>query len=129
MPVPPPQRIYATPTPAPSESNPMPPAAAPSTKPEGAATPGVKESSSYYGSLATAGSGDPSRLDRCSIGFWNGTQREVTLKVQGQLYRLPAGRGLTLDLPRRFIWQMEDREPKLEELPSSQSALDIVMRR
>jgi hypothetical protein len=129
--------VYATPTPAPPQgalpgaapvpSGPMPPA--------GSGTPGVRESSSYYdayaataagSSLPRVGRGIPA-TERSSVGFWNSTPRELVLRVDGAVYRLAAGQGMTLDLPRRFTWQLDERAPKAEEL--SEAAIDIVIRR
>ena len=117
-----PQRIYAQPVPA--------PASPPRIQPVPSATPpGVKESSSFYDAYAVVSEKRGSSGDRCSIGFWNTTGRNMTLRVQGQGHLLAAGKGLTLELPRRFTWQVDDRPVETVEVPARDSALDVVIRR
>jgi hypothetical protein len=129
--------VYATPTPAPPQgalpgTAPVPPGPMP---PAGAGTPGVRESSSYYDAYAATAAAAPlpregrrtPSTERSSVGFWNNTPREMVLRVDGAGYRLAAGQGMTLDLPRRFTWQIDERAAKAEEL--SEAAIDIVIRR
>jgi hypothetical protein len=128
--------VYATPTPAPPQGTlpgtaPVPPGPMPP-----AGTPGVRESSSYYDAYAaTATSSLPAAREgranllneRSSVGFWNSTPRDMVLRVNGAAYRLTAGKGMTLDLPRRFTWQIDERAARAEEL--NEAAIDIVIRR
>ena len=137
-----PARLYATPTPAPPLANPGGPGAPiplrPQPAPPGEAAPppapapgapGVTErtSSSYYDAYAAAGV--PAAGENCSIGFWNNTPRTIRLNVQGKDHELAAGRGLTLELPRQFVWQVDGRAPRAENLAAAAPALDIVIRR
>lgn len=130
--------VYATPTPAPPEG--IPPAAPGPMPPAGSTpgTPGVRESTSYYDAYGATATNPPSPLphsregrgillERSSVGFWNSTPRDMFLRVDGLAYRLAAGKGLTLDLPRRFTWQIDERAAKAEEL--REDAVDIVIRR
>jgi len=63
------------------------------------------------------------------VAFWNLTDRELSLKIDGDARRLPRGKSVTLDLPPQFVWQIDGREPKTERVPSTESALEIVIRR
>jgi hypothetical protein len=36
---------------------------------------------------------------------------------------------VTVDLPRTFVWQVDQREPRTETVPADRSALEIVIRR
>jgi len=83
-------------------------------------------SASFYDAYAAAGA---STGVTCAIGFWNNTGRPVRLNVQGQGHELAPGRGLTLDLPRQFVWQVDNRPPRAENLAAAAPALDIVIRR
>jgi len=106
---------YAKPSPAP---------------PSGSAAPGVDESrrSNYFDAYAVE---KPSAgaTDRCTVGFWNQSAQEVTVTVDGQPRTLQRGQGVTLDLPRRFVWQIAGRESVQETIAGVQSGVDIVIRR
>jgi hypothetical protein len=122
----PPARIYATPSPAPPSPQPIRPMPVPA-----APAPGVRETQSLYldpGNPAVAEL-RPAVSDRRSVAFWNSTGRPIALKVHGQVHWIAAGRGLTLELPRRFLWQIDDRESQQTELTGPETVLDIVIRR
>jgi hypothetical protein len=70
----------------------------------------------------------PSVDDRCRVGFWNVSGRDVTIKVNGESRRLPRNRAVTLELPRDFVWQLEDREVRREQVPSGQPTFEIILR-
>jgi hypothetical protein len=67
--------------------------------------------------------------DRAEVGFWNLTDRDLTLHVDGQNRILPRGKNLPLALGREFVWQIDGREPRRQTLEKDQSALEIVIRR
>jgi hypothetical protein len=67
--------------------------------------------------------------DRCSVAFWNLSAQDLTLKVDGQKRILPRGKSLTLELDRKFVWQVEGREPEAERVPANETGLEIVIRR
>src|SRR5262249_59198819 len=67
--------------------------------------------------------------DRCKVGFWNVTGRDVTLTINGQARRLPRDRAVTLDLGHKFVWQLDQREPRSEVVPAEQATFEVVLRR
>jgi hypothetical protein len=133
-----PPRIFATPVPAPASTPPgtSPPSANPAPAQPTPAQPspappksGVNEAQSFYDAYAAEPRGGVKKYDLVSVGFWNNTSRAVVLRVQGQVQTLPAGRGVTLDLPRQFVWQVDGREAQVLSLPAAQAGTDIVLRR
>jgi hypothetical protein len=131
-------QTFARPTAAPPSSTtetPAPPLAVPQA-PKSPAPPSptrssdVRESRSYYD--AYAGSPRDSTKpagDRCTIGFWNLTGGNLTIKVDGQARSLPQGKNLQVEAGRQFIWQVEGRDPQRESIAAGESALEIVIRR
>jgi hypothetical protein len=120
----PPPRIFATPTPAPPAAPPggQPP---PSQQP-----PGVGESRSFYDAYGVAVREESSASpERVSIGFWNHSSKDVVLKVDGQPRTLSHGQSVLLTLPRQFVWQIDERQPRNERVPAGQAGVDIVIRR
>jgi hypothetical protein len=66
--------------------------------------------------------------DRCKVGFWNLTGRDVTLKIDGRQQTIPKNRSLTLDLNRSFAWQMDQGETVTERVPDEQTAHEVLLR-
>jgi hypothetical protein len=90
----------------------------------------VTESRSYYDTYAVVLKDASKPLgDRCSIEFWNLTNKDLTLKVDGQTHVLARGKSLGLDAGRHFVWQIEGREVNKENIATGESALEIVIRR
>jgi hypothetical protein len=119
---------FAVPSPAPPATSPPPYGTPSPATPAGAPKPGVSESSSsstaYY--AGPTGAADPSV---CTVAFWNRSDRDVTLLVDGQRWRLPRSKGLTLDLPRAFAWQTDGRDTHQEQVPADSPGMEIVIRR
>jgi hypothetical protein len=84
--------------------------------------PTVTESRSKSGGYAATGG------DRCKVGFWNLTGRDVTLKIDGRQQTIPKNRSLTLDLDRSFAWQMDQGEIVTERVPDEQTAHEVLLR-
>lgn len=116
---------YAVPTPAPPSQTVEPPL----EKPGGTSGPKVTESRAAAPAIlpATAQKAPPEK-DRCRVGFWNVSGRDVTLTINGQARLLPRDRSLTLDLGRQFIWQVDARPAQTERVPADNSTLEIVVR-
>jgi hypothetical protein len=92
--------------------------------------PEVSESHSYYDAYNVAPRATDRRApDRYAIGFRNLSGREVTLLVAGRSTLLQPGQTLSVQLPRRFAWQVVGRDPQSQTLPEGESALEIVLRR
>jgi hypothetical protein len=66
--------------------------------------------------------------DRCTVSFWNQGDRDLTLRIEGQARVLARGRGLTLDLPREFVWQTDGRPAQTERIPAGETNREIPLR-
>jgi len=139
-PTPPPRatEIYARPTPAPPSTAPA-TAAPPLAVPEAPRTPAppsprrtsdVRESQSYYDTYAGTPP-DPAKPagDRCTVGFWNLSSRDLTIKINGQAHSLPRGKSLQVDVGRLFVWGVDGRELQQESIAQGESAIEVVIRR
>jgi hypothetical protein len=88
------------------------------------------ESQSYYDAYPVpARERSPATANRAEVSFWNLTDRDLSLRVDGQTRLLPRGRNVPMTLPREFTWQLDGREPKPETLGRDDAALEIVIRR
>lgn len=85
--------------------------------------PTIIESRSLGGSYAQG-----STKERCKVGFWNLTGRDVTLKVDGQLRMLAKDRAVTLELDRAFVWQIDQRDSVSERVPEEQPFHEVILR-
>ncbi len=123
--------LLATPTPAGPSSTAEPPLApgGKSSAPPAPGQPGIREAR-YYDTYAVAPStsSKPSG-DHCSVGFWNLTNRDISVKVAGRNHVVPSRKNLTLDLERQFAWQVEGRNAETAQVPDSESGLEIVIRK
>lgn len=121
-------RPYAVPAPAgPSSAPPLPPR---TPEPPLNPKPGVSESRSYFDATTVAAQAAPPLAgERCTVGFWNLTDKDVRLATGSQVFFLPRGKSLRLDMGRQFVWRVDERAPQTEQIPSSESALEIVIRR
>jgi len=117
---------YAQPTPAPPSEQPI--GAEPATKKPG--RPVVIESLNYYDSYALApGKGSSVSTESGTLALWNLTNREVTVKVDGRSHTLEPGKNLTLTVGRKFVWQVDGREPQTERIATGEVGIEIVLRR
>jgi hypothetical protein len=121
---------YAQPTAAPPSEGPISterPGASAAKKPGG---PTVSENLGYYDSYALApDKRGTASSDRGTLVLWNLTDHEVTLRVEGQAHSLAAGKSLTLAVGRRFVWQLEGRDPQTETIATGEVGMEIVIRR
>jgi hypothetical protein len=70
----------------------------------------------------------PLLKDRCRVGFWNLTGRDVTLTVDGKTWTLPRDRATTLDLDRQFTWHADQQTQRNVSVPDGQSTFEVVIR-
>jgi len=66
--------------------------------------------------------------DRCRVGFWNQSGRELKLVVAGHLHLVPHDRAVTLDVPRTFVWQIDQQPARTENIAAERTTYDIVLR-
>jgi hypothetical protein len=101
-----------------------------SESPKVGESPRVSETHSYFDAYPVAPrAGEKPNATHCAVGFWNLTDHDVRLTVAGQSYPLGRGQNMKLDLDRQFVWRVDQREPQNEQIPASESALEIVIRR
>jgi hypothetical protein len=139
---PPPAGPYANPSPAPPSQSPLaaPPATpAPPLAPSlpmqkvqeerSSNAPGVEDPHFYdLYPVATRNPNKPAG-ERSSVAFWNLSDRDLTLKVAGQIRTLPRGQKVGLELARKFTWQVDERQPREETVAVTDPGLEIVIRR
>ncbi len=114
---------YAAPTAAP-------PSAEPSREAPAPRQPRVSESPSYYDVYAVAPRDTAeASSERCSASFWNLTDRDLTITVEGQSRVVPRGKSLPLAVGRKFVWQVQGREAQTQQVTTGESSLEIVIRR
>ncbi len=75
----------------------------------------------------TSGS-TPIPKDRCRVGFWNLSGRDVTLTIDNRAMTLAKDRALTIDLDRQFAWQADQQPQHVERIPEGQTTHEIVIR-
>lgn len=125
-----PAPVYAAPPPAYAPPAPACPSPAPLEPPMPPArpAPAVSESPSQARAPAvTTTAAKPSPI--VQVSFWNYSNQDVTLRVDGQARILARGRGLTLDMPREFVWQVNDRTEETERVPAEKPGVQIVIGR
>jgi hypothetical protein len=129
----------AQPTPAPPSGTPStrpmmetkePPLTNPMT-PEPKSTkraPAIIESRSLGGDYAEGTTKVKGLGDRCKVGFWNVSGKDVRLRVGEREYNLARNRAITLDLDRQFAWQIGQREATAESVPNNQAFFEVIIR-
>ena len=110
---------YATPKPAPASET--------SEPPLDTSKPKVTESRTHGAKYVAAKAPKNAKDDRCRVGFWNITGRNVTILIDGQSRSLARNQSLTLELARTFNWQMDGRQ-QAERIPDGQGTHEIVLR-
>jgi hypothetical protein len=78
--------------------------------------------------LGTFTPGKSPTPDRCRVGFWNLTGRDVTVQVEGKSVVVLRDKAVTLDLDRQFIWQIAGQTQHIERVPEGQPTYEVIMR-
>ena len=86
--------------------------------------PTVTESRSTSRSIASS----EFSTDRCKVGFWNLTGRDITLRVDGQPRTLAKNHAVTLELARTFSWQIDGERTTNELVPAEQAFHEVILR-
>jgi hypothetical protein len=74
------------------------------------------------------GSPSTSSKDRCKVGFWNLTGRDVTLTIAGKSWTVARNRTITLDLEHEFSWQTNEGPQQAERVPDGNATHEVVIR-
>lgn len=91
---------------------------------------GVLETRSYYDAYpVVARAAEANAGKRFAVGFWNLSDRDAEVKVEGQARLIPRGQKWTVELPREFRWEITGRGQNRETVPENEAGLEIVLRR
>ena len=83
-----------------------------------------------YDTYKVAGDSEGSKNSQeASICFWNLTDRPLTLRANGRTYSLDKDQNVSVNLPRKFLWQVGGQDPVTTTLAADQQALEIVLRK
>ena len=130
IPVPDARPGYANPVPAPPSTTGEPPlqkgVMPPAKTLNDPRMPVIVTSHAQSGALSAAAS--PIPKDRCRVGFWNLSGRDVTLVIDGKAMSLAKDRAVTLDLERQFAWQVSGRSQHVERVGEGQETHEVVIR-
>jgi hypothetical protein len=66
--------------------------------------------------------------DRCQVGFWNLSGRDVTLAIEGKSWTLLKDRAVTIDLDRQFSWQVDGRSQHVERVAEGSASHEVTIR-
>lgn len=67
--------------------------------------------------------------EKCKVGFWNQTGRDITVKIDGQPRVVQRDRAITVELGRSFVWQVDQSEPTSERVPAEESFHELIIRK
>lgn len=76
--------------------------------------------------FAAAGTGAAQGLRK--IGFYNHTDRDLALTIEGKQVTLPAMSYLHAQMPPTFTWKCGDRPAATERVPADATGLDVLIR-
>lgn len=63
------------------------------------------------------------------VGFFNHSEREIVLEVNGEQLKIPSAQYVTLRLPRTFAWAEKGRKAKDIVVPPDADGIEIVFRK
>lgn len=63
------------------------------------------------------------------VGFFNHSDREMEIEINGETLKLPADQYVTVRLPRTFNWSVKGQVSKEVKVPADSDGLEIVFRR
>ena len=127
IPVPDARPGYAIPTPAPPSATGEPPLQkGPLKAVNDPRLPEIVTSHALGGSHVPGAS--PLPKNRCRVGFWNLSGRDVTLLIDGKAWKLSKDRAVTLDLDRQFAWQIQGGTQRVERVPEGLTAYEVLLR-
>ena len=78
-------------------------------------------------SVFPAGGPEPAGVYR-TVGFYNHTDRDLSLTIEGRAVKLPAKTYLHAQLAPTFTWGVADRPAARETVPAGAGGLDVVFR-
>lgn len=70
-----------------------------------------------------------SPLTKRTIGFFNHTDRDVRLTVEGETITLPKRHQVTATVAAKFRWTLDDGPARTTEVPTAAPGLEVVVRK
>lgn len=98
---------------------------APKADPPKTDGPAIKPFEQYV--IPAEGKGEPAA--QVKVGFFNHTDRQLVLDVNGQPVRLPKGEYVTMRLPRTFTWAEPGAKDHSVVVPPDADGIEIVFRK
>jgi len=68
-------------------------------------------------------------LGRRSVGFFNQSDRDVRLTVEGQTITLPRRHTVTASVPATFAWKLDDGPVEKTTIPGAAPGVEVLIRR
>lgn len=114
---------YAIPTEAPAST------LTATQEPPKVSPPAVSESRYFDAYPRTDASQSVPAPYNCRVTFWNLSPGPLTLLVGGRAQTLARGKSAIMQLPWEFVWRVAGRETRTQQVPLTETALDVVIRR
>src|SRR6185312_5518288 len=71
--------------------------------------------------LKTVNGNAPAPSSKCRVGFWNFTNRAITIENQNITRKIPASQGATLVVNRDFTWRVDGQPPQQDRVPDQKN--------
>ena len=82
-----------------------------------------------YDVIPVEGAAPTSPTAKRSVGFFNHTERDVQLTVEGQTITLPKRHSVMADVPAKFTWKLDGNLEQTTEIPLAAPGVEVVIRR
>ena len=125
----PPERLPNKPLP-PFPDGPLEDLPAPVKTPEQGPPPRLNDTNKPYDVIVVAPpNGAAPTTGDVAVGFFNHSERDLVLEINGQPTKLGSRRYLQLKLPREFDWREKDGSAQTTKVPADADGVEIVFRR
>jgi hypothetical protein len=69
-----------------------------------------------------------SAKERCRVGFWNLSGRDMSVTIEGKAWSLAKNQVLTFDMERQFTWQIAGKTPQMQRVPEGLASFEVLIR-
>lgn len=73
--------------------------------------------------------GKPATNGKRRVGFYNQTNREVLLTVEGESVKLPSKHTITAEVPATFTWKLDRGDARSTTVPDGASGVEVLIRK
>lgn len=99
-------------------------------KPEPAPAPRADDMGRPFEVIAVAPAGGARQAaGRVGVGFFNHSDRDITLEINGRPMRLASRHYVQVKLPREFSWREKDGPAQKSSVPAEADGLEIVFKK